>query len=198
MESRIVALAALLAIAGGCASEPTQCGPGPLAMKDQEIQHLAYEVAKQRENAIALQAEADIANAKLAAKEEELRVFRQEMKARETEPPKALAPARPPEPIPAKGDPAPTPVSTARRWHLRIISLPKNEPNELAVREIAAHLGKLGVPEAVPRTAGEHWVVDIGAFPSSGEAEAQALWKRLTGLEYEGRRQFQSAYFVAY
>ncbi len=87
---------------------------------------------------------------------------------------------------------------TGGKYHLRIISLPKNEPNEQAIQEIAGHLNKLQVPDVISRQSGSHWVIDIGFFPSTKAPEAEALKQKLTTMKFQGVRQFESAYFVTY
>lgn len=93
---------------------------------------------------------------------------------------------------------AEAPAATGGKYHLRIISLPKNGGNEKIAQEIAAFLETQSVSSVVPRSSGNFWVVDIGHFSSVRAPEAQALKEKIQDMKYEGVRQFKDPIFVTY
>lgn len=219
---------AMVLAAVGCSSEPDPKDVA-LAQKDQQIQGLEEQIAQEREHALQIEADAEVANARVSAMEQENGALKQaltskdqlvaekarlaEVERQRAEEAKKRADAAQSAPRYSAAPAAPSGRSSGSeespksvggeksvggKYHLRIISLPKNEPNEQAIQEIAGHLKKMDVPDVVPRQSGNHWVIDIGFFGSTKAPEAEALKQKLTTMKFQGVRQFESAYFVTY
>jgi hypothetical protein len=85
-------------------------------------------------------------------------------------------------------------------YHLRVVSLPANERGKEDAERVIRILRARGVKGAVMRMssgAKQHWVVDVGAFPSSSSSEARALKQSLRSLPGVGGR-FRDTYWVKY
>ena len=202
LSKGIFSLLAVL-LAGGCASTTLKT---ELARKDRKIKSLNSEIGLLREK------NTDIARArysyrgKFQSSQNELTATKNaELRSRQVIQSKdqqiSLLKQRPTGP--AAGSSAKSVkngggASSGGKYHLRIISLPKNSHNEKVVKQIAEHLRKRGISHVVPRGSGKFWVIDIGHFESIRTSAARDLQKTVRSLKYKGIRQFRDAIYVPY
>ncbi|MDP7034660.1 MAG: hypothetical protein QF752_09230 [Planctomycetota bacterium] len=218
--TRWAAFGSLLFLAVGCATQTTQIDE--LAEKQRRIRSLEREVARLGRDKMEIQQQVKVHQDQVLVKNKEVDALRVEVEKgskarREAEETTRMALARVSETQRQKesiraemkklsianksvvGPKAkPSVVQQNGKYHLRIISLPKDRNGEVAVREIEKALSKAGYKGIEARTSGKFWVIDIGRFTSMKSAEAQALKTRIRGFKYQGVRQFKTAYFVTY
>jgi len=223
MVSKGVVLGLVAVLAGGCAS-----GPSPeeqLVEREQEIQSLGMELNQAKHDLVREKHDSEVVENDLQSRDREVETLRETVDAQQRvieekdqkaelygrlastyqeRSERAESEAERLRQVPSMPGPISEPIIEEvpalpqGKVHLRIISLPKNEPNRDAIDEITSFLEEMQINDVVPRISGNYWVIDIGFFPSTGVSEAVSLREQIRGIKFQGVRQFQDSIFVTY
>jgi hypothetical protein len=215
----------VVVLAGGCASGPSH--EDQLADRDQEIQSLGMELNQAKHDLVREKHDSVVVTNDLVSRDREVETLRETVDAQqrvieekeqkaelygrlastyqertqkaESEADRLRQASAGPSAVPSPiVEIEPEPELPRGKVHLRIISLPKNEPNRDAIDEIASFLEERRITDVVARASGNFWVIDIGFFPSTGVSDAVSLRQDIRSMKFQGVRQFEDSIFVTY